>query len=201
LESKGLAAPLAVSWEFLTKDQRGGISGRRQRIGSVPYLFEDQALDLDRRELVRDGKAIRIEPKVFDLLVYLVENRHRLVTKDDLIAGVWGGRTVSELAPSSAINPARQAVSDSGQDQRLIRATARKGFRLVGSIRPASGPSSVASTAPPRQASGRPSIAVLPFDNLGGDPKQDYLADGITEDIITELSHLRSLFVIARRSL
>ena len=166
----------------------------------MPYLFEDQALDLARRELVRDGQTIRVEPKVFDLLVYLVENRHRLVTKDDLIAGVWGGRIVSESALSSAINAARQAVGDSGRDQRLIRTTARKGFRFVGSIRPASAPSSVASTAPPRQASDPPSIAVLPFDNLGGDPEQDYFADGMTEDIITELSRLRSLFVIARNS-
>ena len=164
------------------------------------YRFEDQTLDLARRELVRSGRIVRIEPKVFDLLVYLVENRDRLVTKDDLIAGVWGGRIVPESALSSAINAARQAVSDSGRGQRLIRTTARKGFRFVGSIAPASNPQPGVGATDPLGVPETPSIAVLPFDNFGGDPEQDYFADGMTEDIITELSRLRSLFVIARNS-
>lgn len=164
------------------------------------YLFEEQVLDLLRRELRRNGRVVRVEPKVFDLLVFLVENRDRLVTKDDLIAGVWGGRIVSESALSSAINAARQAVGDSGRAQRLIRTTARKGFRFVGSLVPSGSPAPGTNTVPPLRVPEPPSIAVLPFDNLGGDPGQDYFADGMTEDIITELSRLRSLFVIARNS-
>ncbi len=105
--------------------------------GTMPFRFEDQTLDTSRRELSRAGETIMVEPRVFDLLVYLIENRDRLVTKDDLIAHVWEGRIVSDSALTSAINAARKAVGDNGQDQRLIRTSARKGFRFVGDVRPA----------------------------------------------------------------
>lgn len=98
------------------------------------YYFEKQTLDLARRELIRDGKSILVEPKIFDLLVYLIENRQRVVTKDDLIAHVWGGRIVSDSSVVSAINAARKAIDDSGREQRLIRTLARKGIRFVGEV-------------------------------------------------------------------
>jgi DNA-binding winged helix-turn-helix (wHTH) protein/tetratricopeptide (TPR) repeat protein len=118
----------------------------------VQLCFENQVLDLTRRELLRDGKTIPVEPKTFDLLVYLVENRDRLVTKDDLIAKVWAGRIVSESAMASAINAARKAVGDSGQEQRLIRTSARRGFRFVGQVTAADRPHDTVSSsaeAPP----------------------------------------------------
>lgn len=99
------------------------------------FLFEDCVLDVSRRELSRGGATVLVEPKVFDLLVYLIENRERLVTKDDLIGHVWDGRIVSDSALASAINAVRKAVGDSGQNQRLIRTSARKGFRFVGEAR------------------------------------------------------------------
>ena len=80
-------------------------------------------------------EAIAVEPQVFDLLVYLVENRDRVVSKDDLIASVWGGRIVSESTLTSRINAARKALGDSGDEQRLIRTIARKGIRFVGAVR------------------------------------------------------------------
>jgi TolB-like protein len=160
---------------------------------NVQLCFENQVLDLTRRELLRDGQTIRVEPKIFDLLVYLVENRDRLITKDDLIAKVWAGRIVSESALASAINAARKAVGDSGQEQRLIRTRARKGFRFVGTIT-----SNGAST--PMVLPDKPSIAVLPFQNMSGDPNQEYFADGIAEDLITALSRGSWFFVIARNS-
>jgi TolB-like protein/DNA-binding winged helix-turn-helix (wHTH) protein/Tfp pilus assembly protein PilF len=101
----------------------------------VPFYFEDQVLDPARRELSRGGKAVTVEPKVFDLLIYLIENRDRLVTKDDLITQVWQGRIVSDSALTSAINAARTAIGDSGREQRLIKTSSRKGFRFVGSVR------------------------------------------------------------------
>ena len=94
-------------------------------------LFGDHALDTDRCELRRGSELVALEPQVFDLLVYLVQNRDRVVTKDDLIATVWKGRIVSDSTLTSRINAVRKAVADSGDEQRLIRTIPRKGLRFV----------------------------------------------------------------------
>jgi TolB-like protein len=175
----------------------------------VQYVFEDCALDPDRRELTRQSKAIAIGPQVFDLLVLLIQNRERVVSKDDLLDAVWGGRIVSESTLTSHINAVRKAIGDSGEEQRLIRTVARKGFRFVGDVREAQSSDAVSSLkaestesneAPALSLPDKPSIAALPFLNLSGDPEQDYFADGMVEDIISALSRLRWLFVIARNS-
>lgn len=168
------------------------------------YSFETYALDRDRRELRRGSELIGLEPQVFDLLVFLIENRDRVVTKDDLIASVWQGRIVSEATLTSRINAARKAIGDSGSEQRLIRTIARKGVRFVGNLRdqvstpPAIAP--VDQSRPLFPLHDRPAIAVLPFANMSGDPEQEYFSDGISEDIITALSKLRWFLVIARNS-
>ena len=100
----------------------------------MQFVFDNHMLDTDRRELRRGGEPIAVEPQVFDLLVYLVQNRDRVVSKDDLIASVWSGRIVSDSTLTSRINAARKAVGDSGEDQRLIRTIPRKGFRFVGVV-------------------------------------------------------------------
>jgi pimeloyl-ACP methyl ester carboxylesterase/DNA-binding winged helix-turn-helix (wHTH) protein len=96
--------------------------------------FGEFALDTSRRELVRAGSPVAVEPQVFDLLVYLIENRERVVSKDDLIEGVWRGRIVSESTLTSRINAVRRAVGDSGAAQTFIRTVARRGFRFVGRV-------------------------------------------------------------------
>ena len=175
------------------------------------FVFEDYVLDPDRRELTRGSEAISIGPQVFDLLLYLVRNREHVVSKDDLLDGVWGGRIVSESTLTSHINAVRSAIGDRGEEQRLIRTIARKGFRFVGDVREAqssdgfSSPKteSAKSNETPAHALAlpdKPSIAALPFQNLRGDPEQDYFADGVVEDIISALSRIRWLFVIARNS-
>ena len=169
----------------------------------MQFVFGDQALDVDRRELRRGSGAVAVEPQVFDLLVYLLENRDRVVSKDDLIASVWGGRIVSESTLTSRINAARKAVGDSGGEQKLIRTIPRKGLRFVGEVRteehvPA--PSAEQPQSPVLPLPDRPAIAVLPFVNMSGEPEQEYFSDGISEDIITALSKLRWFFVIARNS-
>ena len=138
-------------------------------------------------------------------LIYLVQNRDRVVSKDDLIASVWGGRVVSDSTLTSRINAARKAVGDSGVKQKLIRTIARKGLRFVGDvhIRPMGLEPQAEIHEPSRAAlplPDRPAIAVLPFINMSGDPEQEYFSDGISEDIITALSKLRWFFVIARNS-
>jgi DNA-binding winged helix-turn-helix (wHTH) protein len=91
-------------------------------------------LDIERRELRRGAEPVAVEPQVFDLLVYLVENRGRVVSKDDLIQGVWGGRIVSDSALTTRLNAARKAVNDSGAAQRVIRTMHRKGMRFIGEV-------------------------------------------------------------------
>jgi pimeloyl-ACP methyl ester carboxylesterase len=100
----------------------------------VQFLFENNVLDADRRELWRNSELVALEPQVFDLLLYLVRNRERVVTKDDMIASVWAGRIVSDSTIDSRVNAARKAVGDSGKQQRLIRTATRKGVRFVGQV-------------------------------------------------------------------
>ena len=101
----------------------------------MQFVFGNHVLDVDRRELRRGGEPIAVEPQVFDLLVYLLRNRDRVVTKDDLIAAIWQGRIVSESTLTSRITAARKAIGDSGEEQRLIRTASRKGLRFVGEVR------------------------------------------------------------------
>ena len=169
------------------------------------YYFKDCALDTERRELSRSGVPISIEPKVFDLLAYALRNRERVVSKDELIAALWGGRIVSESALTTCVNAARTAIGDSGELQHLIKTLPRKGIRFVGAVREqqrlAAATDVAADQARPEiELPDKPSIAVLPFTNMSGDPEQDYFADGIAEDIITALSRCSWLFVIARNS-
>jgi pimeloyl-ACP methyl ester carboxylesterase/DNA-binding winged helix-turn-helix (wHTH) protein len=105
----------------------------------VLFRFGEYSLDTDRRELARSGDLVAVEPQVFDLLVYLISNRERVVSKDDLLAGVWGGRIVSESTLTSRINAARRAVGDSGAEQTMIRTVARKGLRFVGAVSESAG--------------------------------------------------------------
>jgi TolB-like protein len=184
----------------------------RLQVDDVQFLFTDYVFDTDRRELRRGSKPVAVEPQVFDLLLYLVLNRDRVVSKDDLLESVWGGRIVSDSTLASRINAARKAIGDSGEKQKLIRTIARKGFRFVGAV------STQPNGAAPAQGKGlppdeikepsrralplpdRPAIAVLPFVDMGGDPRQEYFSEGISEDIITALSKLRWFLVIARNS-
>ena len=175
--------------------------------GSLRYLFENYAFDTDRRELRRGAELVTIPPQVFDLLDYLIRNREHVVSKDDLIDAIWKGRIVSETALTTRLNAARTAVGDSGEEQRLIKTLPRKGFRFVGTVREGKKPAgeAVGDTAaeqptPALPLPDKPSIAVLPFENMSGGPEQEYFAEGIVEDIITGLSRSKSLLVIARQS-
>jgi TolB-like protein len=171
------------------------------------YLFEECVVDTDRRELRRRGNLISLEPKVFDLLVYLIEHRGRVLSKDDLLASLWDRRIVSESALSTCMNATRSAIGDSGEEQRLIKTLPRKGVRFVGEVReePAQTRAAVTEVSselptPHLSLPDRPSIAVLPFTNMSGDSEQDYFADGMAEEIITALSRCSGLFVISRNS-
>jgi len=172
------------------------------------FSFDNHTLDAGRRELRRGDELVATQPQVFDLLVHLLKHRDQVVSRDDLIALVWGGRIVSDSTLDSRINAARNAVGDNGKEQKLIRTFPRKGLRFVGAVNRHSdgGPSAVAfqesasQLQPALTLPDRPAIAVLPFDNMSDDQEQEYFSDGISEDIITALSKLRWFFVVARNS-
>ena len=178
----------------------------------MQFVFPDHTLDTNLRELRRGPEVVALEPQVFDLLTYLVQNHDRVVSKDDLIAAIWEGRIVSELTLTSRINAARKAVGDSGRDQKLIRTFTRKGFRFVGEVcaqqsgaqvLDLAGQSAEGTNRPSRPVLSpldRPAIAVFPFTNMSGEPEQEYFSEGISEDLITALSKLRWFHVIARNS-
>ena len=173
----------------------------------MQFLFADHTLDTDTRELCRRGTPIAIPPQAFDLLTYLVQNRDRVVSKDDLLTALWGGRIVADSTLATHINAVRRAIGDSGEEQALIRTFARKGLRFVGKVQslpagvqPAPGTVAANSPLPAAPRSDRPAIAVLPFVNMSGDAEQEYFSDGLSEDLIAALSKLRWFFVIARNS-
>lgn len=124
----------------------------------MQFFFSGHRLDPERRELWRGAEPIALQPQVFDLLLYLVRNRDRVASKDDLIAHVWNGRIVSESTLTSRINAVRKAIGDDGGRQALVRTMARKGIRFVGEVeeRADAGPapkatSGAAAAPPPRQ--------------------------------------------------
>ena len=164
------------------------------------YLFQECALDMDRRELWRGTTLVAIEPQVFDLLIHLIRHRDRVVSKDELLASVWHGRAISESALFNRINAARSAIGDTGARQELIKTLPRRGLRFVGVVREEERSPTEVTLAKPLRIADKPSIAVLPFVNLSGDPEQDYFIDGVVEDIITALSRNCAFFVIARNS-
>jgi TolB-like protein/Tfp pilus assembly protein PilF len=172
------------------------------------YFFEEYAFDTDRRELHRGADLVSITPQVFDLLHYLIRNRERVVSKDDLISAIWNGRIVSDAALATRLNAARAAIGDGGDKQRLIKTLPRKGFRFVGAVherqRPATSSSSSATQNDDKaqRPLSRPhlSIVVLPFANLSGDPEQDYFVDGVTESLTTDLSRISGSLVIGRHT-
>jgi TolB-like protein len=179
----------------------------------LDFRFAGFEIDIAQQELRREGNRVATEPQVFDLLVHLVRNHDRIVSKDELIETVWKGRVISEAALSSRVSAARRAIGDNGADQKLIRTLTKHGFRFVGAVQATEAPVSekpvAAQSAVSRCGrattsafawSERASIAVLPFHNISGDPEQGYLADGITEDIITGLSRQQWFSVVDRNS-
>ncbi len=177
------------------------------------YRFEAFEIDTAAQELRESGAARAIEPQVFALLLHLVENRDRVVSRDDILAAVWQGRIVSDAALSSRVKAVRQAIGDDGQAQRLIKTVHKRGFRFVGDVKIvvaaemetapiAAEPASIGSSTPTLGSLllppvRKPSIAILPFHSIG---EPNVLAEGLAHDLITRLGRTRWLFVIARGS-
>jgi TolB-like protein/Tfp pilus assembly protein PilF len=171
------------------------------------WLFNDFVLDTDLREVRRAGTLVAVEPQVFDLLAHLINNRDRVISKDDLLEAVWRGRIVSDSALANRLNAARIAVGDTGTQKNLIRTLPKKGFRFVGAVEEEEGRQPIPdrptqATVPSKSliVPKQPSIVVLPFTDMSPEQNEGYFADGMTEDLITGLARIRWLFVIARNS-
>lgn len=172
----------------------------------MQYQFDDFTLDTESFQLMRYGKSIRTEPQVLELLIFLIENRGRVVSRIELNDNIWHGRVVSDSALSSRIKIARQVLGDNGQKQQYIRTVHKKGFTFIFEVdvhevtnddsRPDNDPAHLDDGSDSISANRKPSIAVIAFNNLNSDPTKQYISDGITEDIITALSKVSKLVVI-----
>ena len=173
------------------------------------YRFDQYTLDLDRGALLGGkGEELALRPKSFQMLQYFVENADRLIDRDELMQVVWPDVIVSDDSIAQCIGEIRRVLG--GDGQRYLRTVQRRGYRFAGpvhSMAATDAPESVETAPAPEivrppaaQSPDHPTIAVLPFQNMSGDPEQEYFADGMVEEIITALARIRWLFVIARNS-
>jgi adenylate cyclase len=183
------------------------------------FQFEGYTLDIARYSLRNADREIALRRKSFELLRYLLENPDRVVTKEELFRAIWPNVVATDESLAHCVSEVRQAIGDS--KQAIIATVPRRGYRFAAPVlrvvtSVAAAPQPLAPYPPPRVGAvsagsdsgtrspaplpDRPSVAVLPFANLSGDPQQDYFSDGITEDVTTELSRFSELVVIARNS-
>jgi adenylate cyclase len=189
------------------------------------YEFGECTVDTTTYEIWRNGELASVEPQVFDLLVLFLQNRDRLVSKDEILERIWGGRIVSEAALSSRISSLRQLIGDDGTTQSFIRTVRGRGFRVIGEVRErpatASQNASDAPTSPTgtndvtfasiselelnsspeaetEQVAMRPGVAVLPFVCLGGEAQCEHFAFALVDDITSALSRMRTFLLVAR---
>ena len=179
----------------------------------VIYRFAEFELDLARVELRAQGAVRALEPQVFALLALLIENRDRLVSRDEILEKVWDGKVVSDSALASRIKSVRQALGDDGKSQRFIRTLHGQGFRFVADVRAVQGGTTIAAgagtavaeatatrTAHALSKLAKPSIAVLPFRLVGDAGPYSAIAEALPDELIIDLARLHWLFVTARGS-
>lgn len=176
-------------------------------LAPVIYRFADFELDLAKFELRLQGAVQPLEPQVFHLLALLVENRERVLSRDEIIEKVWDGRVVTDAAVASRVKSARKALGDDGGQQRFIRTLHRQGFRFVAPVRAeratpgdAAAPRAGVPAEPARTEAARPSIAVLPFRLIGDAGPWAAVAEALPDELIVDLARLRWLFVTSRGS-
>jgi TolB-like protein len=161
------------------------------------FSFGEFELDLDRYELRRAGDVVKAEPRVLEVLNYLIERRERVVPKEELLDTLWADVHVSDSALTTAIRDARRALSDSPTDPRWIRTIYGRGFRFVGRVESAAPPVAAPAAAPSPSADDK-SIAVLPFTDLSPAHDQRHFCEGVAEELINTLTRLRELRVVSR---
>src|SRR3954470_9704844 len=144
----------------------------------MQYRFAEFQVDLSQHELRRGSKPVHIEPQVFDLIVHLVRNHDRVVSKEELIETIWNNRIISEAALSSRINAARRALGDNGNDQIFIRTLHKRGFRFIGDVQFVEAGADTAGLvpdAPVRSDDGPANVSIS--------AELDYLDDVVSESV------------------
>jgi len=160
------------------------------------YCFNNREVSTRLRQIRADGVPIDAQPKTFDLLVYLIENRDRVVDKDELLDRLWPGTIVTDSALTQIVRKARSLAGDDGGRQAVIRTIQRRGFRFVAVVNEPGDAADAAQTLAARE----PSVAVLPFADLSAEHDQEHFCDGMVEEIVTELTRVPGLRVAARTS-
>lgn len=160
------------------------------------YRFNDREVDTRLRQVYADGALIDSQRKAFNLLVYLIENRDRVVDKDDLLKQLWPGTIVTDSALAQMVRKARSLAGDDGNRQAVIRTIRRAGFRFVAAVLVRSAASTLVRTA----AAIEPSVAVLPFTDMSAERDQEYFCDGMVEESIAELARIPGVRVASRTS-
>jgi TolB-like protein/tetratricopeptide (TPR) repeat protein len=168
------------------------------RAGEAVYRFDRFVLDLGRGVLSAAGAECALRPKSFALLRHFVENAGRLIDRDEIMQAVWPGVFVTDDSIAQCISELRRVLDD--HQQQLLRTLPRRGYLFAVQAERVGDPVDAAAPQLEPTLPDKPSIAVLPFQNMSGDPEQEYFADGMVEEIITALSRIRWLFVIARNS-
>ena len=162
--------------------------------------FGEFRLDPSTGQLWRNDKEIKLPPRAAALLSALAGRSLQVVSKQELIDRVWHGKAVGDDALTSCVQEVRRALGDDWRRPRFLETRHRRGYRLLVPARPAAMNSSAMESSTSSSLAGKPSLAVLPFDNLSPDQDQDYFADGVVEDITTALTRIGAFFVIARNS-
>lgn len=177
------------------------------------YRLGEFSLDTDRAELTGADGAVALEPKAYDLLLLLIERRERVVSKEQVIEAVWGGRFISDAAVSTVVKSLRKALGDDGGTQRFVRTIRSRGYRFVADVAPLA-PRPALAARPlsredgdrpdvgprPAPASSQPRLAILPFRRLGWSGELGVVADAVPADLIAGISRLRWLRVVAQES-
>ncbi|MFT5115233.1 MAG: TolB-like protein/Tfp pilus assembly protein PilF [Parasphingorhabdus sp.] len=169
------------------------------------YQFCGFTVDTDRFVLNCGESSVSIEPLAFNLLIYLIEARQRVVSRDELFEELWRGKVVSDAALAARLKDARKAIGDSGSRQEIIKTVHGRGYQFVATLSNEEVPKTSGIATSVEQLidlsiPGDPSIAVLPFTVMSSDPEQSFFADGVVDDIITALSKIKRLLVVSRNS-
>ena len=169
------------------------------------YLFDQFAIDTGQYQLSLDGNPVPVEPLVFDLLVYLIENRERVVGRDELLENLWQGKVVTDSALAARLKHARKALGDSGNKQAIIKTVHGRGYQFIARVDEPENASPVEKiekviSGKPLDLPAKPSIAILPLQNESDDIEEEYFSDGVTDGIINKLTRFRDLFVMGRSS-
>ena len=160
------------------------------------YRFNNREVVIRLRQVRADGAPVNAQPKTFDLLVYLIENRDRVVDRDELLDRLWPGTIVTDSALTQVVRKARSLAGDDGNRQAVIRTIQRRGFRFVAGVQVRNDAAEVGRKA----VLAEPSVAVLPFADLSAERDQEYFCDGMVEEIVAELTRVPGLRVAARSS-